>query len=172
MEIKTKKDIIEWANNIMAGEGKAYIPLSKSGMYAVASLILELWDKNKETAAGREPPKSSPEVGEVQEQDADWGLDAQLDAQDDFATTSITDTQHDGSVFVTMPRGNALHHEGLTAQAAYDRFLKWSKDNPKEGMVMDFSTGTKSANAAFAYWLMKNVVVELPSTTTTIAMNK
>lgn len=170
MEIKTKKDIIEWANNIMAGEGKAYIPLSKSGMYAVASLILELWDKNKEAAAGGEPPKSSPEVGEAQEQpkDADWGHDA----QGDFATTSSIDTQHDGSVFVTMPRGNALHHEGLTAQAAYDRFLKWSKDNPKEGMVMDFSTGTKSANAAFAYWLMKNVVVEIPNTSTITAMNK
>lgn len=56
---------------------------------------------------------------------------------------------------VGEPQGDSYIQIGCDcdAQQAFDKFLSWCKDHPKEKEVMDFSTGEKSVAAAFAFWL-------------------
>ena len=65
----------------------------------------------------------------------------------------------------TMTRAYAYHRAGFDVQQAYDKFLEWCKEHPKCKEVMDFSTGHKSVDAAFAYWLGEIITVDVPSTT-------
>lgn len=50
-----------------------------------------------------------------------------------------------------VPRYETLKDK--TAQAAFDEFLAWKKENEKDATVMDFSTGKYLPTAAFAFWL-------------------
>ena len=63
-----------------------------------------------------------------------------------------------------MTRGYAYHRAGCDAQQAFDKFIQWVKEHPKDGAVMDFSTGVKSVDAAFAYWLNEIITLEIPRT--------
>ena len=65
---------------------------------------------------------------------------------------------------ISVTRFAALRRSGLDVQRAYDRFLEWCNEHPKEGSVMDFSTGVKSRDAAFAYWLCEAIPMEVPVT--------
>ena len=64
-----------------------------------------------------------------------------------------------------MTRAYAYHRAGFDVQQAYDKFLEWCKGHPKSKEVMDFSTGHKSVDAAFAYWLGEIITVDVPSQT-------
>ena len=64
-----------------------------------------------------------------------------------------------------MTRAYAYHRAGFDVQQAYDKFLEWCKVHPKSKEVMDFSTGHKSVDAAFAYWLGEIITVDVPSQT-------
>lgn len=131
--IKTKEDVLGWAKIIVDGKGEKYIPLGKADMFAIAKYV----------AYG---------YGNLTE---DLEVKVDMPPPTDSGGPAVTK--------VTMTRGYALHRAGFTTQQAYDKFLAWSKEHPKEGMVMDFSTGVKSTNAAFAYWLMENIEVEVPT---------
>jgi hypothetical protein len=167
-KIKNDVDVLDWAKMISDGKGEKFIPLGKSDMYAIADFILRnakfldrapLADPKPE----QEEPSLDKAVGVVSEYSDP--IEVEQPAKETFPTTSTSGNP--ATTQVTMTRGYALHRAGLSTQAAYDKFLEWSKEHPKEGTVMDFSTGVKSANAAFAYWLMENIVVEVPTSETT-----
>jgi len=168
--IKNDVDVLDWAKMISDGKGEKYIPLGKGDMYVIAQFVLRnaqclhnppLVDENGEpkmmppsseqpaTAVGTADPK--PAIEEVRKPTPE--------------ETSCTSGGKDTTT-ATMMRSYALHRAGYTVQQAYDEFLKWSKEHPKEATVMDFSTGVKSNNAAFAYWLAEIISVEVPTTTT------
>lgn len=174
--IKTKADVLAWAKMILDGKGEKYTPLGKADMFAIAKYVaygygnltedLEVKDDMPPPhSAEAEPPaeKPSPES----EKSADVPAKEEPDKDDkpyDPAPVHTTTVPSGGETRkVTMTRGYALHHAQFTTQQAYDKFLAWSKEHPKEGTVMDFSTGVKSTNAAFAYWLMENIVVDVPA---------
>lgn len=54
-------------------------------------------------------------------------------------------------VYKMVPRFETLKDK--TAQAAFDEFLSWKRENEKDATVMDFSTGKYLPTAAFAFWL-------------------
>ena len=168
-KIKTDVDVLDWAKMISDGKGEKFVPLGKGDMYVIAGFVLrnaqcihnpptgltkadipEETSPDKDAAVGTAAERPSPE--EV------WAPVAYT-----ISTTTTSTAVDPEETKVTMTRGYALHRAGFSTQAAYDKFLEWSKEHPKEGTVMDFSTGVKSANAAFAYWLMENIVVEVPT---------
>ena len=167
--IKTESEVYAWAETIVNGKGDKYIPLGKADMFAIAEFVVKY--SPSEPLQEIPPPPTGPEaepraekpspdkaVGVVAEADP---VEVELSAERNFSTTSTSGGP--AVTKVTMTRGYALHRAGFSTQAAYDKFLEWCKEHPKEGMVMDFSTGVKSTNAAFAYWLMENIVVEVPT---------
>lgn len=168
--IKTKEDVLAWAKIIMDGKGEKYIPLGKSDMFAIAKYVTygygnlteDLEVKDDMPPPQAEAPSADKAVGVVSEDKKP--IEAEQPAEETFSTTSTSGGP--ATTKVTVTRGYALHRAGFSTQAAYDKFLEWSKEHPKEGTVMDFSTGVKSANAAFAYWLMENIVVEVPASET------
>ena len=166
--IKNDVDVLDWAKTISDGKGEKYIPLGKGDMYVIAKFVLAnaqcmncppLVDENGE-------PKLSPAspTADAQQEQVDVGAgEPKGDEYPEFAAAKQIVNESSPKVNkVTMTRGYALHHAQFTTQQAYDKFLDWCKEHPKEGSVMDFSTGKKSSEAAFAYWLMENIVVEIP----------
>lgn len=168
--IKNEKDVLEWAELIVNSKGDKYVPLSKADMYAIAQFVVTyapsapLEDVPPPPSAPKEeddePPKAT---ATAVEKDKPYVEERQPTGEGMSVSSTAT---REPTQKVTMTRGYALHHAQFTTQQAYDKFLEWSKEHPKEGSVMDFSTGVKSTNAAFAYWLMENIVVEVPATTT------
>ncbi len=169
--IKTNADVLEWAKTIVEAKGEKYTPLGKPELLAIATYIVDLASFI-----------SSPEKRKSEEEDCGTGkedydgpseMPADVPAKEEPAKEdkpydpapvhSTLVPSGDETRKVTMTRGYALHHAQFTTQQAYDKFLEWSKEHPKEGTVMDFSTGVKSTNAAFAYWLMENIVVDVPA---------
>lgn len=180
--IKTADDVREWAKMIVDAKGDKYTPLAKADMLAIAQFIVEAGKPKDYTEAdkayvppvkpeqGKPPKEESPATtppsptaigtdGPKPKSDV-WGQPTKP-MSDDSSTSGGKQT-----TTATMMRSYALHRAGFTVQQAYDKFLNWSKEHPKEATVMDFSTGVKSANAAFAYWLAEIISVEVPTTTT------
>ena len=168
--IKTKENVLAWAKIIMDGKGEKYIPLGKADMFAIAKYVtygygnltedLEVKDDTQPPQAKEPSPDKDIAVETSDEKPS-------IEEVKPLKTDTTTTTVNPATTKATMTRGYALHRAGFSTQAAYDEFLKWSKEHPKEGMVMDFSTGVKSSNAAFAYWLMENIVLEVPNTVAT-----
>ena len=174
--IKTADDVRKWAKTIVDAKGDKYIPLAKADMLAIAQFIVDVGkpkdyteeDKayapttktEQEKPATQPPSQTAVGVADTKPKREVWGQLTKPSAADTSTTGGKTTTT------ATMTRGYALHRAGSTTQQAYDKFLEWSKENPKEATVMDFSTGVKSANAAFAYWLAEIISVEVPTTTT------
>ena len=175
--IKTKEDILAWAKVIVDGKGDKYIPLGKADMFAIAKYVYHGYCNLPEDLEVEDdmPPPTAPEA-EPQTRGLSPDKDAAVGTADEKTSTdevkppvadTTSSTVDSATTKVTMTRGYALHRAGFTTQQAYDKFLEWSKEHPKEGTVMDFSTGVKSANAAFAYWLIENIVAEVPALATT-----
>lgn len=161
--IKTESDVCAWAETIVNGKGDKYIPLGKADMFAIAEFVMTYAPSKPLPTVPEVPPSPSPEAEKPAEVPAKDEI-AKDDKPYDPTPISTTTVPSGGETRkVTMTRGYALHHAHFTTQQAYDKFLEWSKEHPKEGVVMDFSTGVKSANAAFAYWLMENIVVDVPA---------
>ena len=159
--IKTESEVYAWAETIVNGKGDKYIPLGKADMFAIAEFVVE-YSPCEPLQEVPPPPPPSPEA----EKSADVPAKeepAKDDKPYDPAPVYTTTVPSGETRKVTMTRGYALHHAQFTTQQAYDKFLEWSRKHPKEGVVMDFSTGVKSTNAAFAYWLMENIVVDVPA---------
>ena len=173
--IKTADDVREWAKTIVDAKGDKYIPLAKADMLAIAQYIVD-WEEYRKQDGKPEleddkpatPPPSQTAVGVADQKPKSevWGQPTKPSTDDTSITGGTSTTGGKTTTTATMTRGYALHRAGSTTQQAYDKFLEWSKENPKEATVMDFSTGVKSANAAFAYWLAEIISVEVPTTTT------
>lgn len=163
-KIKTDVDVLDWAKMICDGKGEKFVPLGKSDMFAIADFVLRnaqcLHNPPNGELMAENPEETSPD------KDAAVGTADEKPSTEEVkppVAASTSTTGGPATTKVTMTRGYALHRAGFTTQQAYDKFLDWCKEHPKEGTVMDFSTGVKSANAAFAYWLMENIVVEVPT---------
>lgn len=160
--INSTHDVIAWAKEIVAANGDKYTPLSKDDQYAIAKYIMETAtseDKAPEAEKDTSPARPPTAVGTADPKPE--VVEVRTPTPEDTSCTSGGKT-----TTATMMRSYALHRAGYTVQQAYDEFLKWSKEHPKEATVMDFSTGVKSNNAAFAYWLAEIISVEVPTTTT------
>lgn len=158
--IKTESEVYAWAETIVNGKGDKYIPLGKADMFAIAEFVVK-YSPVEPLQEIPPPPPPSPEAEKPADIPAkeEPAKDDKLYGPDPVHTTTVP--RGGETRKVTMTRGYALHRAGLSAQAAYDKFLEWSMEHPKERTVMDFSTGVKSTNAAFAYWLMENIVAEV-----------
>lgn len=162
--IKSEEDIVKWASEIVGGGGEKFIPLSKSDMFAIATFILE--SRNGAAEGSIEEDGKKPESGEYPVPTPEtWDRDPPPYAEATATTTSSV--QQERTTSATMTRGYAFHRAGFTPQQAYDKFLEWAKEHPKEAAVMDFSNGVKSNNAAFAYWLCEIITIDIPTTHTT-----
>ena len=166
--IKTKADVLAWAKMILDGKGEKYTPLGKADMFAIAKYVEYGYGNLTEDLEVKDmPPPHSPEAEPQAERpspEAEKPADVPAKEEADPAPVHPTTVPSGGETRkATMTRGYALHHAQFTTQQAYDKFLEWSREHPKEGVVMDFSTGVKSTNAAFAYWLMENIVVDVPA---------
>lgn len=139
--IKTAEDIRNWAKTIVEADGNKFIPLSKGDMLAIAKYILSSAESTyvitTTTSEGVQP--NGDEDGKVPHNSED-------------KPDSVLENKH--------TRMYVLHKEGLSTQQAYDRYLEWAKEHPKDAVVMDFSTGVKSNVAGFAYWLGAEIPYE------------
>lgn len=159
--IKTKADVLAWAKMILDGKGEKYTPLGKADMFAIAKYVAYGYGNLTEDLEVKDdmpPPHSAETEPQAEKPSPEAEKPAEVPAP--VHTTNVPSGEKRK---VTMTRGYALHHAQFTTQQAYDKFLAWSREHPKEGVVMDFSTGVKSTNAAFAYWLMENIVVDVPA---------
>ena len=170
--IKTSEDVLNWAKTIVDAKGEKYIPLAKADMLAIAQFIVDVRDSTKPILEDKDPlevekdeeaPKLPPPFHTAGDAADSKSIVEETKTSGDLNNTTTCGKQ---TTTATMMRSYALHRAGFTVQQAYDKFLEWSKEHPKEASVMDFSTGVKSSNAAFAYWLSEILTVEVPPTTT------
>lgn len=144
-----RAEIIKWADDTVAAKGAKFTPLSKDAQFAIAEFVLacvkELQSEVVETKQPEQDmegvPSESPKA-EVQEPIPDME-----------GVPAPTFEEVKGMATKFVRRGDHLQKCGKDAQAAYDEFLKWANDNPRDSFVMDFATGEKNPGAAFAYWL-------------------
>ena len=162
-KIEKDADVLEWARTMVEGNGDRFTPLSKGEQFVIAKYIMDIAFGDGETperdsvgqpavnpesatatATKAEEPPTPPPMPSVQ-------------------GDSVTVPQEPPTSKVSMTRAYAYHRAGFDVQQAYDKFLEWCKSHPKSKEVMDFSTGHKSVDAAFAYWLGEMITVEVPS---------
>ena len=168
--ITTADDVREWARMIVEAKGEKYTPLAKGDLYAIAKYVLECGMSAEKPP--EQPDVPSPEaiktaVGTAKSIKDIEVEDGRFVSEDEFrrrgGSTSTADQDH--TIETKVMRCVGLHEKGVAVQKAYDEFLEWSKSHPKEASVMDFSSGVRSNNAAFAYWLTELVTVKVPTST-------
>lgn len=158
-KIETDADVLSWAETVMAANGEKFTVLSKGDQLAIARFIMKNRVGRPEEAESEpqpaesepEPQPSTPNVPQVERDE-----EPKTEPWEDKPIKGTTTT-------ATVTRGYAYHRSGCTAQEAYDKFLTWGKDHPKDTSVMDFATGNKSSAAAFAYWLHELITVQVGS---------
>ena len=159
-KIETDSDVREWAKAVVEANGDMFTPLSKGEQFVIAKFIVV-----ENGGCGDRDPSSESDV----EPESDTATAEEVHA--DVPPTSTTEAPSVCSVSVSenptmqtiqVTRSDFLRGSGLDAQQAFDKFLKWCEEHPKEGSVMDFSSGVKSRDAAFAYWLCDKVLTEVP----------
>ena len=175
-KIETANDVVEWAKSVVEAKGEKFTALSKGEQFVIAQHILGILEMS-EAGAESEPHQH------VTSEDCCWEPEpvvSERKTDDELGTPSRTPVcppnplsemptadvnlfpQVPTATTVTMTRGYVYHQMGLDAQQTFDKFLAWGKDHPKELSVMDFSTGRKSTDAAFAYWLNEIMPVNIP----------
>lgn len=162
-KITDNMDVYEWAKEMVAAKGEKFTPLSKGEQYVIAQYIVSLTPR-----VAADLISQTPEVTEEPSADngaeqlpgpweespcedngvpTDWCMSKYKEGNPNSPREYVPPTT------ATMTRGYAYHRAGLDAQQTFDKFLEWGKKHPKELSVMDFATGRKSSDAAFAYWL-------------------
>lgn len=165
-KIETDADVREWAKAVVEANGEKFTPLSKGEQFVIARLIVGTNDGcgfGDTDAAEEVKQEATTATAEEVHEDVPPPPTTESPSGDSVIVPDMPKTQT-----VQVPRFECLRRSGLDAQQAYDKFLKWCDEHPKEGSVMDFSTGVKSRDAAFAYWLCDNVIMEVPVTTYTM----
>lgn len=167
--INTADDVREWARTIVEAKGEKYTPLAKGDLYAIAKYVLECGMSAEKPP--EQPDVPSPEAIQTAVSIKDIEVeDGRFVSEDEFRRRgcSTSPSEQDHTIATKVMRCVGLHDKGVPVQKAYDEFLEWSKSHPKEASVMDFSSGVRSNNAAFAYWLTELVTVKIPTTTTAL----
>lgn len=159
-KIETDADVLEWARTMVEAKGDKFTPLSKGEQFVIAKYIVA--SANGMSAAETvEKPEQTTSTATKVEDDIPPPPPPMSSVQGDSVTAPIEPPTSKA----TMTRAYAYHREGFDVQQAYDKFLEWCKSHPKSKEVMDFSTGHKSVDAAFAYWLGELIMVDVPSQT-------
>ena len=158
-KIETEADVREWAKAVVEAKGEKFTALSKGEQFVIAKYVVDYsmaipdmapdTEPDTEPQAALQPPQEEPH--------GDPETEPLHPAPTPTPAAPVADT-----TTATMTRGYAYHRAGCDAQQAFDKFLEWVKNHPKDGSVMDFSTGTKSVDAAFAYWLNELITLEIP----------
>ena len=153
-KIETEADVREWAKAVVEAKGEKFTALSKGEQFVIAKYVVDYsigafpdTEPQAEPQTPQAEPHGDPETEPLHPTPAPTPTPA----------APVADT-----TTATMTRGYAYHRAGCDAQQAFDKFLQWVKEHPKDGSVMDFSTGTKSVDAAFAYWLNEIITLEIP----------
>lgn len=155
-KIETDADVLEWAQTMVEAKGDRFTPLSKGEQFVIARYIVAHADGKESTDAKEKSEQTTASATKFE--DAPLSLPIPSVGGDSVSAPSEPQTER-GSV----TRAFACYRAGLDVQQAYDKFLEWCKSHPKSKEVMDFSTGHKSVDAAFAYWLGEMITVEVPS---------
>lgn len=158
-------DVIKWARETAEAKGTKFTPLSKDDQLAIAEFIVA-----SEAAAGSGvnptddmegvPADAPAEAAATPIPDME-GVPAKpehTEGMDETETKVEPQSEEKAEKYVYVRRADKFRKRGMDAQTAYDEFLNWSSENPRESFVMDFSTGEKNVGAAFAYWLNEMVV--------------
>ena len=157
-KITDHMDVCAWAKEMVAAKGEKFTPLSKGEQYVIAQCIISLIPRKTEE------PSADNGAGQLPGPGAEFGGREELPCEDHGVPTDwCADKEAEPSPTPpqnpvptpteTMTRGYAYHRAGFDAQQTFDKFLEWGKNHPKELSVMDFATGRKSSDAAFAFWL-------------------
>lgn len=159
-KIETDSDVREWAKEVVEANGDRFTPLSKGEQFVIAKFIV-----GENGGCGGHDTTSDAEVkpetatATAEEVHADVPPPSTTEAQNGC---SVSVSENPTMQTIQVTRSDFLRRSGYDVQQAFDKFLKWCKEHPKEGSVMDFSTGVKSRDAAFAYWLCDKVLTEVP----------
>lgn len=165
-KIETDADVLEWARTMVEAKGDKFTALSKGEQFVIAKYIMDCsTGAFPDTEPQEEPPP--PQAEEPKDEEPRGAPDP-----DGLGTLSRSPvcppnppSEMPPTSKATMTRAYAYHRAGFDVQQAYDKFLEWCKEHPKCKEVMDFSTGHKSVDAAFAYWLGEIITVDVPTTT-------
>lgn len=164
-KIETDSDVRDWAKAVVEANGEKFTPLSKGEQFVIARLIVGMNDGcGGEDTPSTEEAKPEAPTETATEVHADVPFPSPSTSPRECCSCTVSDRPTPQTVQCTRFEG--LHRSGLSAQQAYDIFLEWCEEHPKEGSVMDFSTGAKSRDAAFSYWLCDTVLMEVPITET------
>lgn len=174
-KIETRTDVLEWAQSVVSANGEKFTALTKGDQYTIAKYIVDTLDGETQ------PPKDEPKA-EYPTTATDEPIKGNPEAATPTAPTATpteTPTAPTAPTATTSPKPNyalapqaqkaimtrsyAYHRAGFDAQQVFDKFLEWCKEHPKSNEVMDFSTGRKSSDAAFAYWLADLITVDVPN---------
>lgn len=155
-KIETEADVREWAKAVVEAKGEKFTALSKGEQFVIAKYVVNYSMAIPDMAPDTEP-QAEPLTPEPLTPQAEPHGDPETEPLHPTPSAPVAD-----STTATMTRGYAYHRAGCDAQQAFDKFLEWVKNHPKDGSVMDFSTGTKSVDAAFAYWLNELITLEIP----------
>lgn len=157
--ITSKETMEEFIGKIIDGQGNFFKPLSKSDLYKLATRIREL---EAEVKSFRDSQGVSPQL-EHDVSDADCHSDAGdedgAEEHEKPCADGDGDAQEHETAFPASEESHGrtwrevLAQRGADAQDAFDEFIRWRDKHPKQYSVMDFTTGKKSAGAAFAFWL-------------------
>lgn len=164
-KIETDADVLEWARTMVEAKGDKFTALSKGEQFVIAKYIMDIAFGDGQTAESDSvgKPAVNPETTTATGTKAEEPLPPP--PMPSIQGDSVTTPPEPPTSKATMTRAYVYHRAGLDVQQAYDKFLDWCKEHPKCKEVMDFSTGHKSVDAAFAYWLGELITVDVPTTT-------
>ena len=159
-------DVIKWARETAEAKGTKFTPLSKDDQLAIAEFIVSASEASADP--GRNPmddmegvPTDAPAEAAAAPIPGMESFPAErehTEGKDETETKAEPQYEEKDEKYVHVRRADRLRKCGMDAQSAYDEFLTWASENPRESFVMDFATGEKNAGAAFAYWLNEMVV--------------
>lgn len=159
-------DVIKWARETAEAKGSKFTPLSKDDQLAIAEFIVSASVASADS--GRNPmdgmegvPAESPSkeaAAPIPDQKGVPTEPEHAEGVGETETKAEPQPEEKDEKHVYVRRADRLRKRGMDAQTAYDEFLGWAAENPRESFVMDFATGEKNAGAAFAYWLNEMVV--------------
>ncbi len=166
-KIETDADVLEWARTMVEAKGDKFTALSKGEQFVIAKYIMDIAFGDGETPERDSVGKTAvnPEAATATATKVEDDIPPPPPPMPSVQGDSVSAPLDPPTSKATMTRAYAYHRAGLDVQQAYDKFLEWCKDHPKSKEVMDFSTGHKSVDAAFAYWLGEIITVDVPSQT-------
>ena len=155
-KIETDTDVLEWAKAVVEANGDRFTALSKGEQFVIAKFIVGVNGGFGDPESDVKPEAATATAEEVH---ADVPPPS---TTEEPSVCSVSVSEKPPMQTIQVTRSDFLRSSGLDAQQTFDKFLKWCEEHPKDGSVMDFSTGVKSRDAAFAYWLCDKVLMEVP----------